>query len=138
MHLPEFKHYCRSLYLIFVDEPGNEPNIMTRDIQEDCSIFGGVFTKEVSTSRRKRILSNPEKAKQYTFDTETIYTFEFYQNLFDANSYALDLGFTKIGCSKVLDGQPIQWLGKHRDGRYLWVSVSRATHFGSAHMALTN
>lgn len=57
------------------------------------------------------------------FDTETIYTFEFYQNLFDANTYSLDLGFSKIGCSKVLDGQPIQWLGKMRDGRYLWVSV---------------
>ena len=103
------------------DEPGNEPNILNREIQEDCSIFGGIFTSETSTSRRKRILSNPQKAKQYTFDTETIYTFEFYQNLFDANSYALDLGFTKIGCSKVLDGQPIQWLGKLRDGRYLWV-----------------
>ena len=86
----------------------------------------------MSTTRRKRILSNPQKANQYTFDTETIYTFEFYQNLFDANSYALDLGFTKVGCSKVLDGQPIQWLGKLRDGRYLWVRsnvVLSACHY---------
>eukprot|EP00956_Cyclotella_meneghiniana_P016232 scaffold25542_cov60-Cyclotella_meneghiniana.AAC.6 len=103
------------------DEPGNEPNILSREIDEDCTIFGGAFSKEVSVSRRKKILSNPEKAKQYTFDTETIYTFDFYQNLFDANSYALDLGFTQIGCAKVLDGQPIQWLGKLRDGRYLWL-----------------
>ena len=28
------------------DEPGNEPDISCRDIEEDCSIFGGAFTKE--------------------------------------------------------------------------------------------
>ena len=106
------------------DEPGNEPNIMCRDIIEDCSVFGGVFAKgDVSTSRRKRIFSNPAKCKGYKFDTETVYTFEFYQNLFDAQSYSLDLGFAKIGCTNVLDGQPIQWLGKLKDGRYLWVRI---------------
>ncbi|KAL7489161.1 hypothetical protein ACHAW6_014766 [Cyclotella cf. meneghiniana] len=106
------------------DEPGNEPSILSRDIEEDCTVFGGVFAKGgdkgISVARRKRIFSNPEKARRYKFDTETTYTFEFYQNLFDANTYSLDLGFAKIGCSKVLDGQPIQWLGKLRDGRYLW------------------
>jgi len=39
---------------------------------------------------------------------------------FKATTYSLDLGFTKIGCSHILNGQPIQWLGKLRDGRYLW------------------
>lgn len=103
------------------DEPGNEPNITCRNIQEDCSVFGGVFAKgNVSASRRKRLFSSPAKCKDCTFDTETVYTFEFYQNLFDAQSYSLDLGFTKIGCGKVLNGQPIQWLGKMKDGRYLW------------------
>mmetsp|Transcript_30540 Transcript_30540/g.56415 ORF Transcript_30540/g.56415 Transcript_30540/m.56415 type:complete len:601 (+) Transcript_30540:96-1898(+) len=103
------------------DEPGNEPNITCRDIIEDCSVFGGAFAKgNVAASRRKRLFSNPAKCKDYTFDTETVYTFEFYQNLFDAQSYSLDLGFAKIGCSKVLNGQPIQWLGKMKDGRYLW------------------
>mmetsp|Transcript_33744 Transcript_33744/g.68776 ORF Transcript_33744/g.68776 Transcript_33744/m.68776 type:complete len:607 (-) Transcript_33744:144-1964(-) len=103
------------------DEPGNEPNITTCNIQEDCSVLGGTFAKgDVSISRRKRLLSNPERSKKYMFDTETTYTFEFYQNLFDAMTYSLDIGFTKIGCSRVLDGQPIQWLGKMRDGRYLW------------------
>ncbi|KAL7530307.1 hypothetical protein ACHAXR_004917 [Thalassiosira sp. AJA248-18] len=103
------------------DEPGNEPNITCRNIIEDCSVFGGAFSKgNASVSRRKRLFANPAKCKDYKFDTETMYTFEFYQNLFDAQSYSLDLGFAKIGCSKVLDGQPIQWLGRTRDGRYLW------------------
>ena len=107
------------------DEPGNEPSIKCRNIAEDCSVFGRAFAKgNVSASRRKRLFSNPAKCKSYKFDTETVYTFEFYQNLFDAQTYSLDLGFAKIGCSKVLNGQPIQWLGKMRDGRYLWVSQS--------------
>jgi len=103
------------------DEPGNEPNITCNDIEEDCSIFGGAFSNgSVSSSRRKRIFSNPAKCKQYTFDTDTVYTFEFYQNLFDVESYSLDLGFIKLGAINVLNRQPIQWLGKTRDGRYLW------------------
>ena len=103
------------------DEPGNEPNITCNEIEEDCSVFGGDFSNgNVSSSRRKRIFSNPAKCKQYTFDTDTVYTFEFYQNLFDVKSYSLDLGFIKLGAINVLSGQPIQWLGKTRDGRYLW------------------
>lgn len=103
------------------DEPGNEPSITCRNITEDCSVFGGAFANgNVSVSRRKHLFSNPAKCKDYRYDTETVYTFEFYQNLFDAQSYSLDLGFARIGCSKVLDGQPIQWLGKMSDGRYLW------------------
>ena len=104
------------------DEPGNEPDISYHDIEEDCSIFGGAFTKgNVSILRRKRIFSDPAKAEKYTVDTETVYTFEFYQNLFDVSTYSLDLGFAKLSANKVLNGQPIQWLGKMRDGRYLWV-----------------
>ena len=103
------------------DEPGNEPNITCHDIHEDCSVLGGALAKgDVPASRRKKLFANPDKCRSYMFDTETVYTFEFYQNLFDAQSYALDLGFVKLGCSRILNGQPIQWLGKMRDGRYLW------------------
>ena len=107
------------------DEPGNEPNICNRDIEEDCSVFGGAFAKDnniVSIARRKRIFSNPAKWQGYKFDIDTVYTFEFFQNLFDVSSYSLDLGFAKLGASRILNGQPIQWLAKMRDGRYLWVS----------------
>jgi len=101
------------------DQPGNEPNILTQSFEEDCSVFGGKFaSSEISPSRRKRIFSSMPNS--YMFDSQTVYTFDFYQNLFDAQSYALDLGFAKIACASILDGQPIQWLGKTRDGIYLW------------------
>jgi hypothetical protein len=114
------------------DQPGNEPDIACHRIQEDSSVFGGAFAKEnITSSRRKRIFSNPAKCHDYAFDTETVYTFEFYQNAFDSQTYSLDLGFAKISCINIFDGQPIQWLGKMRDGRYLWVSLitSRSNSF---------
>ncbi len=141
---------CRS-QVIRGDMPGQEPNIKSRNLEEDCSVLGGVFDGEVTASKRKRLLSNSKTNQPYSFDTDTVYTFEFYQNLFDgqlhalslpyasskfcavshrllchvslhfkATTYSLDLGFAKIGCSHILNGQPIQWLGKLRDGRYLW------------------
>ena len=95
------------------DAPGNEPDIACANLTEDCAVFGGAFAAgDVAASRRKRLFANPARCRDYAFDQETVYTFEFYQNLFDAQTYSLDLGFTKIGCSSILNGQPIQWLGK--------------------------
>lgn len=106
------------------DEPGREPDIASHDIKENCSLFGGEFSEEkVSISRRKRIFSDPVKCQNYMFDTDKVYTFESYDDVFSAPDYVLDLGFTTLGLKSILDGQPIQRLGKHRDGRYLWVSV---------------
>jgi hypothetical protein len=71
------------------DMPGQEPNITSRDLIEDCSVLGGAFSDgKVTASKRKRMLSNP-KTNQYSFDTETVYTFEFYQNLFDGEYHPL-------------------------------------------------
>ena len=106
--------------LLSGDAPDNEPDIRSI-IDEDTSLFGGVFkNSDVSSSRRKRHLASPERSAHYYFDTESIYTFDFYQNILDCESYSLDLGFTKIGIGSILDGQPIQVLAKTRNGRYLW------------------
>jgi len=106
---------------ISADMPGNEPDITCNQIEEDVSLLGGIFKGgDVSSAGRKRHLTAPERAKRYVFDTESIYTFDFYQNLLDTANYSLDLGFTKLGMAKVLDGQPIQVLAKTTDGRNLW------------------
>lgn len=104
------------------DEPGNEPDIASSDdLQEDCSLFGGSFSADkVSSKKRKLHLANPTRAAQYTYDTDTVYTFDFYQSLLNCKTYSLDLGVTNIGMASVLNGQPIQALCKTTDGRYLW------------------
>ena len=107
--------------LISADMPGNEPDITSNQIDEDVSLFGGIFEGgHVTPARRKRHLASPDRAAKYSFDTESVYTFDFYQNILDTATYSLDLGFTKLGMTKVLDGQPIQILAKHGDGRSIW------------------
>ena len=43
----------------------------------------------------------------------------FYQSLLNCANYTLDLGVAKICMGPVLNGQPIQFLCKTTDGRYL-------------------
>ena len=107
--------------IVSADMPGNQPNISSNDIEEDCSLFGGAFEKRnINSTKRKQIFASPELASKYKFDTESIYTFDFYQNLLDASTYNLSIGFTNLAMKKRLDGQPIQSMAKTRDGRYLW------------------
>jgi Protein of unknown function (DUF1769) len=107
--------------IVRVDRPGEEPDIRSVDIQENCVELGGVFANgKMKASGRKKFLSHPNRSKDYTFNTDLVYTFDFYQSLFDAGTYSLNLGFINLGLSPVLDGQPIQCLSKTRDGRYLW------------------
>lgn len=106
---------------VSADMPGTEPKITSNNIKEDMAVFGGIFSQgDVPTSRRKKYLADPQHAAEYKFDTESVYTFDFYQNMLDVATYSLDLGFTKIGLAKNLDGQPIQIMSKTTDGRYLW------------------
>lgn len=74
----------------------------------------------MTSQQRKKFFADPKKAKNYKYDTDTIYTFDFYQNILDVSTYSLKLGFTEIKMLKSLDYQPIQFLGKTGDGRYLW------------------
>mmetsp|Transcript_37225 Transcript_37225/g.54523 ORF Transcript_37225/g.54523 Transcript_37225/m.54523 type:complete len:734 (+) Transcript_37225:232-2433(+) len=103
------------------DAPGNEPDIRCNDIKEDLSILGGIFKEgSITSAKRKKYLMNPKDASKYAYDTESIYTFDFYQNLLDMKTHSLDLGVAKLGLSKNLNGQPIQIMSKTLDGRYLF------------------
>ena len=60
--------------VVRADKPGNEPDIASHYIEEDCSLFGGkVFAKgNISSYHRKMFFSKSSKCKDYTFDTKTI------------------------------------------------------------------
>ena len=95
------------------------PDICSRDIPENCSALGDEFYQK-SSSSRKKMLSDPKEADRFTYDTESVYTFDFYQHLLDVSSYKLNLGLIKLGISESLNNQPIQILAKTTDNRYLW------------------
>lgn len=102
-----------------VDTPGKEPSITNITIEEDCKLISHDFDGANAT-RRKKMLKSPEKAGKYMYDTESIYTFDFYQDLLDVNTYALNLGFFSSSLTKYTDGQPIQFMCKTLGGKYLW------------------
>lgn len=103
-----------------IDEPGQEPDIRHYSIEEENSCFGGKFAGgKVGAGRRKKILTS--SSENYKFDTTSVYTFDFFQHLLDASRYELDLaGIKRVNLAKILDGQPLQVLAQHRDGREAW------------------
>jgi len=106
--------------IVRADRPGEEVDITSHNIKEDSTLFGGEFAKDNITSRRRRkILSDPAKLKEYKFDTETVYTFDFYEFIADITSWSLPLGFAHLDLETILGRQPIVWVGK-TDERYIW------------------
>jgi len=107
-----------------VDLPGNEPDITSREIEEDCSLIGAQFSKYRNScsaaAHRQKFFRCPERTAKYVYKKNYVYTFEFNQNSLDVQNYSLSAGLFKLPLCKLLDGQPIQLLGKTRDGHYLW------------------
>ena len=109
-----------SCKIVRADKPGEEVDIACHNIKEDCTLLGGAFAKgNVSARRRRRILSDPTKLKDYKFVTDTVYTFDFYEWIANLNNWTLPLGFTSIDLEQILGRQPIHWVGK-TGNRYIW------------------
>mmetsp|Transcript_6223 Transcript_6223/g.15490 ORF Transcript_6223/g.15490 Transcript_6223/m.15490 type:complete len:170 (+) Transcript_6223:780-1289(+) len=107
--------------IVRADKPGNEPDIGCRSFVEDCSLFEGNFAKgSVSAFRRKRIFSDPSKCQDYTLDPDIVYTFDYYEYIAHLPSLSMPLGFASIDIQPIVAEQPITWVGKMRDGSYLW------------------
>uniref|UniRef100_A0A7S1BVM1 Domain of unknown function at the cortex 1 domain-containing protein n=1 Tax=Corethron hystrix TaxID=216773 RepID=A0A7S1BVM1_9STRA len=106
---------------ISVDIPGGEPCVTNKTTKEDCKLlFGDVVKAEIHSSVRRKMLQDPAVAARYTFNTEFVYTFDFYQHLLDIGTYSMNAAFSKVDLTPSLNNQPIQVLSKTKDGRYLW------------------
>jgi hypothetical protein len=97
----------------------NIPDIRSREIPENCTAISDEFFQK-SSSSRKKILSNPSQAARFSYGTDAVYTFDFYQHLLDVSTYELNLGLIRLRISESLNNQPIQVLAKTTNGRYLW------------------
>lgn len=101
------------------DKPGEEPDITSLYIEEDCSKFGSHFSKnKVTQAKRKKYLSNPKNG--FVFDTDHVYTFSYHDHLFSMRKDEIDMyGIVKKKVSTIFDGQPMNATTKTTDGRYV-------------------
>ena len=112
--------------VISADAPGREPDISrVMEIKENTARLGGVFAKKPhSSKKRRRIFSNARLAHKYTFSPDDVYTFDFYQHLFDPVTYSLQVGGVgvfRVDFSKHSAGQPAQMMARTSNpGEYLF------------------
>lgn len=121
---PQILTLYGSVQTLRVDEPGQEPNICDIDLQEEStamldSIDGSDNNNQsdddendkyatVGRYRRKKLLSNPTKASQYTFDTNHVHTFDHFDHIMDYGTYEAHFGGgMTIDLAQHLDGQPM-------------------------------
>ena len=74
----------------------------------------------VSVTRRCRVLGDPRTAKEYVYNTNDVYTFDYFQSVLLFDSYCLDIGIVKLKLDRHVDGQPLGIMAKHQDGRYVY------------------
>ena len=108
---------------ISVDAKGAEPDITSVEgIVENCSRLGGVFAKSrgVSVKKRKKMLSNVKIARNFSFNTGDVYTFDCFQHVFVPHSYRLNLGFRSVELARHLNHQPAQIMAKTLCDEYVY------------------
>ncbi|CAM9289874.1 unnamed protein product [Ectocarpus fasciculatus] len=103
------------------EAPGDEVAIVG-DLGEETGLLGESFMdSRVPSSARKKFFNNPRNLKAYSFKPGVVYTFDFYQHLYNAVTFELDLGFRKVKLADYLNHQPAQIMALDFDtGEMLW------------------
>ena len=124
--------YAGSAKTMSVHPPGQEPDIRSIALPESMSNLEKVPPPETGGNRRKarqnrknakllqtdpgewsladrqRILSHPDTANHYRFDTEHVYTMEIYDESMDYGTYAIKLPmYGNFALAAVMDYQPM-------------------------------
>lgn len=106
---------------ISIDDPGKEPDIASFNIQENTTAWGSYFSRmNVRPNKRKRMLSDPNQSSQFYFDTNKIYTLDFYDDILDYGTFHVKLYKLKYDLASTLDGQAPQIMAKTVEGNYIY------------------
>lgn len=101
---------------LHISVPSNSPDLrnghvlLNDDDLENTMLLGGDFARKDPLSRRSRRkrLSSSKELSRYSYNPKYVYTFGFWQDLFDPATYTVTVPFGTFGIAKYLDGQPIQ------------------------------
>jgi hypothetical protein len=102
---------------IVISKPGEEPGISygIGSIEENMSLLGPSFPK-MSSHKRKAYFSKKENLKQYYFEPDLVYTFDFFQHRLNLATFMIDLGFIKYDLRDILMSRPIQIMAVEWEG----------------------
>ena len=102
-----------------IDTPGQEPNITLPEIKENVESTLG---KKVATeSKRKKVMSNPKKAAEYTFDTKNIYTFHTYDDAMDYGRGTMSIPvYGEYDIKPMIGRQPLSLTATTSNGEVLY------------------
>ncbi|CAM9188942.1 unnamed protein product [Scytosiphon promiscuus] len=103
------------------EAPGDEAAIVG-DLGEETGLLGASFmNSRVPASARKKFFSNPRNLQAYSYKPGVVYTFDFYQHLYNAVTFELDLGFRRVRLADYLNHQPAQIMAlDFETGEMLW------------------
>lgn len=101
---------------VVVSREGMQPSIVVDldPIEEDislvdASVFGLTGVKaSARAKKRKAFFSKRANLEKYEFDPALVYTFDFYQHLFNMGTFLADLGFAKYDVLRVIGQSPVQ------------------------------
>eukprot|EP00944_MAST-04C_sp_MAST-4C-sp1_P000092 g92.t1 len=107
------------------DTPPNLGDVFPRHLSdndlEDCSILFPGLTKKMKYTQRRKYFNNMKNMDGLYFETDKIYTFGFWQDIFDSTKCVAILPFGTFDVSKYLNGQPMQVMSRVGvRGDYLW------------------
>jgi len=114
-----------SAQVISIDAPGDEPDITRGSFEENNSKFDGAFASgRLTSAQRRRLLADVKKVKQYSFSTDDVYTFDFYQHVFDPKTFTLNvfgLDAFRVDVARHVGAQPPQIMARtSQPGEYLF------------------
>lgn len=92
---------------IVISKEGDEPGIAGVPITENMSLLNPVFTR-MSSRRRKAFFSKRCNLEKFRVNPELVYTFDFYQHMFNFGTFQFDFGVLKYDLLRILGVKPIQ------------------------------
>ena len=90
------------------------------EVEEDCTLLGPMFSNKkgpLNPLERKKIMCSPSVLSKHSYNTDTTYTFEFYQHLFDPLTFHMNVvGLSTLDVVGVLGRQPVRIITQRERG----------------------
>lgn len=117
---------CQAFHIGSVDTKPDLSKIFSKELTdadlEDTSVLGINGGVKMTMKERRSYFAKKQNLENFCLKPDgSVYTFSFWQDIFDPCFYKVNLPFGTYNVSKYMDGQPMSVLGKIGiDGADIW------------------